>query len=264
LRFDAGDMAGAVADFTQAEASARVSADSVGVVRALSNIAVARLWSGDLDGVLALFAEALAQRERLGDTHGAQHTKVGMANALMYLGRIDEALTIADEVANERQAEPRLRVYGLDTRAVALLTAGEPESALRAADQALALARRHTPAIVTLVEVHVAVCQLVLGDPEPARHLVRGNADTHTFEDELDLMFLRAALAHAERDHDAMASAAADLSAWIEARGFELHSGTPTRLLAAFERQVPLRELPRLMWCAHDRGGVAHYAHGLT
>jgi tetratricopeptide (TPR) repeat protein/transcriptional regulator with XRE-family HTH domain len=252
LRFDAGDMAGALADFRQAEASARVTADSVGVARALSNIAVAQVWLGDLDEALALFAEALSHRERLADTHGAQNTKVSMANAFMHLGRTDEALAIVEDVAQARPAEPRIRVYGLDTRAVALLIAGQPEPALRTAQEALTLARRHTPAIVTLLELHVALCQLILGDAGPARHLVRGDIDTHTFEDELDLMFLGAALAHAERDSSGIAGVAADLSAWIETHGTDVHAHTPARLLAAFERHAPLAELPRLMWCTQD------------
>jgi tetratricopeptide (TPR) repeat protein/transcriptional regulator with XRE-family HTH domain len=257
LRWEAGDMTGALVEFQRAEATARTSADSVGVARALSSIAMAHMGLGNLADALTLYQEALSLRGRLADTHGALNTKVSMAVALMHIGHTDEALTIVEEVAKAQQAEPRVRVYALDTRGIVLLTLGRPEPALRTVEQALTLARRNTPAIAPLVELHVALCQLMLGDPEPARHLARGDINAHTFEDELDLMFLRAALAHADHDAAGIASVAIDLTAWIEQRGIELHTRTPARLLAAFERQAPLRDLPRLMWCAQDRTGAS-------
>jgi len=257
LRWEAGDMAGALVEFRQAEATARVSADSVGVARALSSIAMAHWGLGELNEALRFYDEALALRGRLADTHGALNTKVSMACALMNLGRTGEALTIVEEVAGARQAEPRVRVYALDTHGIVLLATGKPDPALRTVQQALDLARQNTPAIAPLVELHVALCRLILGDPEPARKLAGGDINAHTFEDELDLMFLRGALAHADRDAPAIARVAADLSAWVETRGITLHAQTPGRLLAAFERRVPLRELPRLMWCARDGDGAA-------
>jgi hypothetical protein len=81
---------------------------------------------------------------------------------------------------------------------------------------------------------------------------VRREVRTYTFEDELDAMFLRAALALADRDRDAMTEVTTELSEWVQTRGLRLHDRTCGRLLDAFDSQAQLAQLPRLMWCPAD------------
>jgi tetratricopeptide (TPR) repeat protein len=254
LRWDEGDMAGALADFRTAEASARASADSAGVARALSSIGTTYVYLGEVIEAVARFHDAMALRARLGDTQGALTTRVGLANALMHLGRVAEALAILDEATQERRAEPRTLVYALDSRALALLLAGRVEDAIRAARRAVALARRHVPAMAALLEAHLALGHLILGNPDPAREAARREVNAYTFEDETDTMFLRAALAFVDRDRTALTSVTGELSEWVEAHGLRLHDRTAPRLLDAYDRQVPLIELPRLMWSPADPG----------
>jgi tetratricopeptide (TPR) repeat protein len=198
------------------------------------------------------FTEALALRERLGDVQGALNTRANMASSLMYLGRVGEALAILEQVSQTRSSEPRTLLYALDSRATALLAVGRAEDALRAARRAVALARDHVPAMVALTESHLAFGHLVLGRPDPAREAVRREVHTYTFEEELDAMFLRAALALCDRDRAAMAEVTSELSEWVETRGMKLHDHTPMRLLDAFDREAPLAQLPRVMWCPAD------------
>jgi len=252
LRWDEGDMAGALADFRTAEAAARASADSAGVARALSSIGTTHIYLGAVTDAVKNFTDAHALRERLGDTQGALTTRVGMANALLHLGRLDEALTILDEATRARWAEPRTLVYAFDSRALSLLAAGRAEDAVRASRRAVALARRHVPAMVALLESHLALCHLILGRPDPAREAAGREVRAYTFEDELDTMFLRAALAVADRDRAAMTAVTSELSEWVETKGLRLHDRTAQRLLDAFDRPIPLADLPRLMWCPAD------------
>jgi tetratricopeptide (TPR) repeat protein len=252
VRWHEGDLTGALADFQTAEASARASADSAGVARALSSIATTLSYLGEVTEAVARFTDALTLRERLGDTQGVLNTRANMANALMHLGRVGEALAILDEACQTRWSEPRTLLYALDSRATALLAADRAEEALRAARRAVALARRHVPAMVALTESHLAFGHLVMGRPDPAREVVRREVHAHTFEDELDTMFLRAALALADRDRTAMTAVTSELAEWVETRGMRLHTRTALRLLDAFDREAQLARLPRVMWCSAD------------
>jgi tetratricopeptide (TPR) repeat protein len=252
VRWHEGDLTGALADFQTAEASARASADSAGVARALSSIATTQSYLGEVTEAVTRFTEALALRERLGDAQGALNTRANMANALMYLGRVGEALAILEEVSQTRSSEPRTLLYALDSRATALLAVGRAEDALRAARRAVALARHHVPAMVVLTESHLAFGHLVLGRPDLALEAVRREVHAYTFEDELDAMFLRAALALADRDRAAMTEVTSELSEWVETRGLRLHDQTSVRLLDAFDRGAQLAQLPRVMWCPAD------------
>jgi hypothetical protein len=76
--------------------------------------------------------------------------------------------------------------------------------------------------------------------------------DAYTFEDELDAMFLRAALALSDRDRAATTEVTSELSEWVEIRGLRLHDRTSARLLDAFDREAQVAQLPRLMWCPAD------------
>jgi tetratricopeptide (TPR) repeat protein len=252
LRWDEGDMTGALADFRTAEASARASADSAGVARALSSIGTTHVYLGEIDEAIARFHDAMALRARLGDTQGALNTRVGLANALMHQGQVEQALTILDEATKERRAEPRTLVYAFDSQAIALLLAGRTEEAVRAARRAVASARRHVPAMVTLLESHLALGHLILGRPDPARAAVRREVDAYTFEDELDTLFLRAAIAFVDRDPTALTAVTSELSEWVEAHGLRLHDRTAARLIDAYDRRVPVADLPRLMWSPAD------------
>jgi tetratricopeptide (TPR) repeat protein len=252
VRWHEGDLSGALADFRTAEAGARASADSAGVARALSGIATTLSYLGEVTEAVTRFTDALALRERLGDTQGVLNTRANMANALMYLGRVGQALAILDEVSRAGWSEPRTRLYATDSRATALLAAGRAEEALLPARRAVALARRHVPAMVALTESHLAFGHLVLGRPDPAREAVRREVDAHAFEDELDTMFLRAALALVDRDRAAMTAVTSELSDWVETRGMRLHARTSARLLDAFDREAAVARLPRVMWCPAD------------
>jgi ATP/maltotriose-dependent transcriptional regulator MalT/DNA-binding transcriptional regulator YiaG len=252
LRWDEGHMTAALEVFGQAEASARATADSHGLARALFNTASTRTQLGELTAAVHTFAEVRALRERLGDTQGVLNVKMGLANAMCYLGRTDEALAELADVVAADWAEPRTRVHALDTQTVALLAAGQAERAVEAAHVGLELASRYVPTMLTTLEAHLAVGQLILGSPELAELLVHGDLGAHHFEAELDTMFLRAVLAHARRDRAAMAEHTAELAAWLDTRDVPLHARTPAHLLAGFDRDLPLADVPRLIWCTRQ------------
>jgi ATP/maltotriose-dependent transcriptional regulator MalT len=252
LRWEAGDMTAALAVFAEAEASARATADSHGLARALYNMAVARTQLGELAAAVDTFTEVRALRQRLGDTQGVLNTQIGLANTLCLLGRTDEALTALSEVIEADWAEPLPRVHALDTHCVVLLAAGEPERAVHAVQRGLELASRHVPAMLTQLEMHLALGQLILGQPDLAELLLDGDPRPHGYEAELDTWYLRAALAYARDDEPTLTRTVGDLSGWIAARDIPLPAATPDRLLAAYARREPLSRLPRLIWCCGD------------
>src|SRR6266545_1809718 len=226
LRWDEGDMTGALEVFAEAEAGARATADSHGLARARFNTAAALGQLGRLSEAVDIFGEVRVLRERHGDSQGVLNAQVGLANVLCYLGRTHEALATIAEPVSAEAAEP--------------------------AHRGLELATRHTPAMLTVLELHLAFGQLVLDQPELAELLLKGELKAHGFEAELDTRFLRIALAYARGERPAVAALTTELADWIAARDLRLHAGTPALLLDGYDRGQPLAELPRLIWCCAE------------
>ena len=252
LRWDEGDMTGALEVFAEAEAGARATADSHGLARARFNTAAALGQLGRLSEAVDIFGEVRVLRERHGDSQGVLNAQVGLANVLCYLGRTHEALATIAEPVSAEAAEPLTRVYALDTQTTILLAMGRTREAVDSAHRGLELATRHTPAMLTVLELHLAFGQLVLDQPELAELLLKGELKAHGFEAELDTRFLRIALAYARGERPAVAALTAELADWIAARDLRLHAGTPARLLDGYDRGQPLAELPRLIWCCAE------------
>lgn len=249
LRWEAGDMTGALAAFGSAGASARATGDIVGLAPVLNNTALTQMNHGQLTESLQTADETAALRERLGDPRGVLITRVTRANALRHLGRTSEALVILDEATEAAWLEPLARLHALDEQAIALLGTGRPQSAVDSAGRGAALAHLHVPAMAATLQMKLAMGRLILGHPELACEMIQRNPHPYNFEGELDVLFLRAALAHNGHDQAAMKGAIAELSTWIEEHDVRVHAPTPTRLRAAFDQRMPLVELPRVMWC---------------
>jgi ATP/maltotriose-dependent transcriptional regulator MalT/DNA-binding XRE family transcriptional regulator len=253
LRFELGQLDAALEVFDEVLAEMQAVGDSYGMARVLHAMAQVQRCGGDLEAALATLDRACTMKRELGDVLGLASSENSRAFVLMSLGRVAEARTLVERILAETadMGEQWVRGHFLDTLGLVMLVAGEVDKAQATLREALALPGRADPHSRAEIEAHLALALLIQGEVELAEQALEHGVPTEFgAEIELQVHFLRGALALARGDRQAVRNAAQAMAERVAATGYTVYAPIAAGLAAAADDSPPLTRLPQMLLLA--------------
>jgi tetratricopeptide (TPR) repeat protein len=249
VRYTMGDITGAVADLERTLPVARLAGDGFLVARVLHALADLRLNRGQTGAALPLLDEACDLKRRLGDENGLTNSRNERAMVLLVGGDVAAARAEIEAVLDQTEGagEPWARAHYLDTLGSVRMLTGDLERAAGTFREALATPGIEPAEIMSLLRCHLALALLAGGDVSGAASYADDPGDAPSPLVELELLFLRGALALARGDTGEVAGCARTMARRVEETTWWRYRPAAARLAAAATDPPPLSALPRLL-----------------
>jgi ATP/maltotriose-dependent transcriptional regulator MalT/DNA-binding XRE family transcriptional regulator len=253
LLMDQSDLDGALQAFQAALAGCEALADSYSAAAVLHNISLLYYTRSEYEAALQYLDRACDLERRVGDWNGLLSSENARGDMLEIMGRLDEACGVLDRALAEAKDQNDVWTYGscLATLTEVQILQGEWATAKQTAQRVLAMPGVNANArIYTAAQCGLAMAQLMSGDREEARRIMEKlPADRIGLEVGLKRQVMIALVGLSYGTLDTARTMLVAVKERAQAVKHLPYAHAADRLLRAIETNVPLIDLPRLVYC---------------